>query len=320
MAEDTKIEWADHSWSPWRGCTKVSSGCLNCYAETLSKRNPAVLGSWGKGAPRVLAKNWGEPVKWNRRLTCDCGTLKTAVGDSRPWACPTCRSDPRNPRVFPSLCDWLDEEVPVEWLARFLQLVLETQHLDWLLLTKRPENWGRRIQGALAHVEGILEPDGWEGDASTPVGIWLNQWLSGEAPGNVWFGVSVENQIRVNQRIPLLMEIPARLRWLSVEPLIGPVDLSEWAHIIRQHHPDGSETPMRRPFDWVVVGGESGHGARPCNLDWIRNVVRECRTANVPVFVKQVGARPDFAPVQHPKGGDPAEWPEDIRVREYPKT
>lgn len=118
--KQTSIEWCDHTWSPWRGCTKVSPGCANCYAEKLSKRNPSVLGQWGKGKPRVLAKNWSEPVKWNEDSADGIEEgilLDKNIGKKR---------------VFPSLCDWLDEEVPIEWLCRFLKLIYDTPDLDWL--------------------------------------------------------------------------------------------------------------------------------------------------------------------------------------------
>lgn len=326
MAENTKIEWADHSWSPWRGCTKVSPGCLNCYAETLSKRNPTVLGSWGKGANRVLAKNWGDPMRWNAKVDKiqkdgeDLGIKDWKAG---------------RPMVFPSLCDWLDDEVSPAWLAEFLALINLTPNLDWLLLTKRPESWRKRIDDAAL--------------ASTPFHHrWLVEWLNGTPPQNVWFGVSVEDQTRANERIPLLLEIPARVRWLSVEPLIGPVGLGSFAFGGFAHSPNcenehcsisggvedccGVEIPA---INWVVVGGESGPGARPCNVSWIQDIVRECQSASVPVFVKQLGARPvediygdggsyvgfnRVAGIRHPKGGDPAEWPDDLRVREYPRT
>lgn len=352
MSENTKIEWCHHSWSPWRGCTKVSPGCAHCYAETLSKRNPAVLGQWGKGAPRVLAKNWGDPMRWNRKQAerCCSGCDFDEAEGELILQCDFCSV---RPRVFPSLCDWLDEEVPVEWLVRFLKLIHDTPNLDWLLLSKRPDNWGKRVTAALAHVEGILEPDGWEGDASTPIGCWLNEWLAGTPPPNVWFGVSVEDQPRAHDRIPLLLDIPARLRWLSVEPLLGPVDLSIdglWKHTCERsaldfikHADDGKSHPdicrdkadqwmdarkTAKNLDWVVVGGESGPGARPCNVEWIRSIVRECQSADVPVFVKQLGANPHCEcgelPANgqtgwHPKGGDPAEWPQDLRFRQYPE-
>lgn len=314
MSERTQIEWADHTWSPWRGCAKVSPGCANCYAETLSKRNPKVLGSWGKGAPRVLAKNWGDPMRWQKRTAMDM---------------------PR-PRVFPSLCDWLDEEVSPAWLAEFLALINLTPRLDWLLLTKRPENWRERIDAAALASTSFHQR-------------WLVEWLGGTPPPNVWVGVSVEDQIRADERIPLLLEIPAALRWLSVEPMLGPVDLchveteegssldsltGDWGVEGRGH-----TGPKPERVDWVVIGGESGRKSRWCDVKWVRSVISECQLAGVPVFVKQLGSRPfrswDGPPgstipeiaatigiawtLNHPKGGDPAEWTSDLRVREFPE-
>ncbi len=331
MSENTKIEWADHSWSPWRGCTKVSPGCANCYAETLSKRNPAVLGQWGKGKPRVLAKNWGDPVRWNKRQnerSCGYCDFDEAEGDLLAQ-CPRCAV---RPRVFPSLCDWLDEEVPIAWLADFLALVNLTPNLDWLLLTKRPQKWLERIDAAAL--------------ASTPYHQrWMVEWLQGKPPTNVWFGISIEDQQRANERIPALLQIPARVRWLSLEPLLGPVQLT---HIDAEAagHKDffqldalsGRHTDMGRPcppvcsLNWLVIGGESGAGARPCNISWIRHLKDAGRLAGIPVFVKQIGSNPcctvtkggrlpdDLRAFSHPKGGDPLEWPIDLRVRQFPNT
>ena len=126
MALNTKIEYVDASWDPWRGCTEVSPGCANCYARELSYRNPAVFGSWGKGKPRVKSKGWGQPILWDR---------KAAQAGEPLW-------------VFPSKCDWLDEEVPAEWLGQFLDLISATPHLKWLLLSKRPQNFVPRLQMA----------------------------------------------------------------------------------------------------------------------------------------------------------------------------
>jgi len=326
MGTKTNIQWADSTWSPWRGCTKVSPGCANCYAETLAKRNPVVLGGWGRGAPRVLAKNWNEPAGWNRKATQRReewenrwdGTLREAFD---PQSIP---DPPARPRVFPSLCDWLDPEVPAEWLARFLQLIHDTPSLNWLLLTKRPELWAERMRACIA---------------LTVASIPALEWFNGAPPPNVFMGVSVEDQARANERIPRLLEIPAVMRWLSVEPLIGPVDLTRvdgnQCHKSKLCMVDsltGRQTDMGRPcqdvarVDWVVVGGESGKESRDCHADWIRRVVTQCKRSKVPVFVKQVGSNPvDQAEnallwkfVVDPKGGDPKEWPSELRVRELP--
>jgi protein gp37 len=353
MAENTKIEWATHSWSPWRGCTKVSSGCANCYAETLSKRNPAVLGQWGKGKPRVLAKNWGDPVRWDARAArlrqCPQGHRfqSNPVLDDGGF-CPICDEPEASfavTTVFPSLCDWLDEEIPTAWLARFLALIHETPDLTWLLLTKRPANFRQRLKAVR---NWALQ------ESNYNLHRFVHQWLDRAdipSPSNVWVGTSVEDQIWADARIPDLLDIPAAGRFLSVEPLLGPVDLTT----ISEDHVDAVDALRGYPrydegtffkpaakIDWVIAGGESGPRSRPCNVGWIRSLVDQCKVQDVPVFVKQLGKAPRKAcgcvliedrgrcpdcfdgtqpvTIRDPKGGDPAEWPADLRVREFPKA
>lgn len=280
MALNTNIEWCDASWDAWRGCTEVSPGCANCYARELSYRNPAVFGSWGKGKPRVKSKGWHQPILWDR---------KAAQAGEPLW-------------VFPSKCDWLDEEVPAEWLGQFLDLINATPHLRWLLLSKRPGAWIDRmvLAGRWAHEEGKI--------GAGSVGDMIEGWIQGQPPANVWVGTSVEDQQRTS-RLPQVLAIPAALRFLSVEPLLGPVDLSEWI--------------LGRKIGWVIVGGESGRLARTCQVDWIHSIVCQCSLAHVPAFVKQLGAQSyegkTFMGLVHPKGGEPSEWPSDLRVRQFPE-
>jgi protein gp37 len=346
MGENSNIEWTDHSWSPWRGCTKVSPGCMHCYAETLSYRNPALLGEWGKGKPRVLNKSWNEPAQWNKKphVCCKCGAQLTQkqghiIPKSEGRYCGVVDGDGdldvtfRRPRVFPSLCDWLDEEVPIEWLARFLELIHDTPNIDWLLLTKRPENWDQRLLEAAQYLDKI--------DGRTVAIRRLAYWRRGiEVPQNVWVGTSVEDQKRADERIPAMLSIPARLRFLSVEPMIGPIEFSDVSG--RTDWIQGIGRKALSGIDWVIVGGESGTGARPCNVEWIRSIMKQCAAAKVPVFVKQLGKFVDihdceepngfsrtcesdedgrwYAELVHPKGGDPSEWPNDLRVRQYPEV
>jgi protein gp37 len=292
----------------------------------LSKRNPDVLGQWGRGKPRVLAKNWKDPVRWEKSVLGDLDIIPGEPDRFTPYHRPT---------VFPSLCDWLDEEVPVEWLARFLALIHDTPNLRWLLLSKRPENWRQRLELVARYLDKA------DIDAAKTGGlyVWAQNWLGnmggrpGFRPPNVWVGTSVEDQTRADERIPALLRIPAVGLFLSVEPMLGEVNLYDSGAIrIAADDPTG----RCRDVDWVIIGGESGHGARPCNVDWIRSLVRQCRVARVPAFVKQLGANPtgrwtagpDKAgpgegwpagmKITHPKGGDPAEWPADLRVRELP--
>lgn len=229
MAKETKIEWCDHTFSPWRGCTKVSAGCANCYAETQSHRNPKALGVWGDDGIRVIAAEsaWREVERWNRKAGRDGVRRRVFCG---------------------SMCDVCEDRPElVEPRDRLRGLIDVTTHLDWLLLSKRPENY----------FEMFGDP-------------WDHDW-----PSNVWAGTSIENQETADNRIPELVTIPAMVRFLSCEPLLGPID------------------PRRAGIGWVIIGGESGPKARPCNVEWIRSIVQQCKTAGVPCFVKQdSGNRP----------------------------
>lgn len=340
MSNTTKIQWADATFNPWIGCTKVSPGCLNCYAENTTRAR--VLRSrgqetWGKGAKRsrTSAATWKQPVQWNKNpMVCDlCGETQT-IHSFRCYQCD--ERYPRRSRIFPSLCDWLDSEVPIEWLADFLKLIYETPNLDWLLLTKRPEQWRERVNQAAADMRD-MSPQG------SAFRNWLQGWFEHEQfPENVWIGTSVEDQTRADERIPEFLKIPAKVRFLSCEPLLGPVDLDRYVlpSVEDVQTAYRGETMKWPHLHWVIVGGESGAQARQCNADWIRAMVKQCRAAKVPIFVKQLGvlaisATDDFpAPMvdigrddvlwvagfKDKKGGDMAEWPEELRVREFPEV
>lgn len=281
MAEQTEISYLDSTASPWTGCAEVSPGCANCYARQLAKRHGWC--GWGRGERRHRFKGFeANARRWNakagrRQLAWDTFRANSTVTDSDLIQAGF--KLPVRPRIFPSLCDWLDEEVPIHWLADFLKLIHDTPHLSWLLLTKRPGNGLLRLQG-VQHALGTTVSD-----PGSRVSEWLRLWLNGQPPHHVWFGVSVEDQQRANERIPALLRIPAHIRWLSVEPLIGPVGFSLW------HRDDDTHSPA--DLDWVVCGGESGPKARPCRVEWIRSIVQQCKAANVPCFVKQFsGHRP----------------------------
>jgi protein gp37 len=504
MSDNTTIEWATHTWNPWEGCTQVSPGCAHCYAEARNRRFSKGA-NWGKGKPRhrTSMANWRKPALWNRDAE------KQKRNDIGPFR-------EMRPRVFPSLCDWLDDEVPIEWLADFIKLMADTPHLDWQLLSKRPQNFftrlglvihwlyaesderkhsdkrgqsrgngdrqrgaglaideagGRQVErrhknpelregeggnakqaglpssardvessknlriGASAGVAALPRTDSERGDnksqkrgalgqqtgkprtgelsrsavtrterstsqealsegidtsenqgrrqgcsGDAPAAAlrddgeghrdnlsheaqsgelhhdradleafagWLKCWCNGEPPANIWIGTSVEDQLRADERIPELLKIPAAVRFLSVEPLMGPVSLLGLQ--TQAPYKPGYEPFTIQSIDWVIVGGESGPGARPCNIEWIRDIVRQCKAASVPCFVKQLGSvvisngmtgpgqhwpdstvlcpRHEFNHgaeivwrhnLIHKKGGDPSEWPEDLRVRQFP--
>lgn len=256
--KDSKIEWTSHTFNCWIGCARKSPGCANCYAETQDKFRSWTPEGWGKGKPRkrTSASYWKQPHKWDH--------------DARlplpEWLRQSHHRTHIRPRVFcASLADWLDDEVPIEWLADLLKLVHETPNLDWLLLTKRPENWKVRI-GAVR-------------DCCTSVGgtffvhDWVDRWLHGKPPKNIWIGTTVEDQRRADERLPLIAEIPAVVRFLSCEPLLEAVAL-----------------PMQvcRP-DWIICGGESGPGARAMQPEWARSLRDQATAEGVAFFFKQWG-------------------------------
>lgn len=243
---------------------------------------------WGKGQERsrTSESNWKLPLRWERDARRAEENWIESVKHGEGYS----GEMPRRPRVFcASLSDWLDDEVPIEWLGDLLKLIFATPNLDWLLLTKRPQNWIPRMK-ALSNVIS---------DLSWPV--W-DQWLKGIRPHNVWIGVSAG----ADQQAAL--DIPAPIHFLSCEPMLHPL----------------GDSPTTIQFNWVILGGESGAHARPCRTDWIREAVALCRDCGIPAFVKQLGANaldPTGEPMRlkDGHGGDMDEWPEDLRVRQFPK-
>jgi protein gp37 len=282
MGEKTEISWAHSTFNPWVGCTKVGPGCEHCYAEREMATRMHVV-EWGVGAPRKRTSysNWQKPLKWNRE----------AAETGRPWY------------VFcASLADVFDHEVPDDWRRDLWALIERTPHLTWMLLTKR-----------IGNARALLPP----------------QWvMHGCAlPANVWLGATVVNQDEADRDIPKLLQFSASVRWLSIEPQLGPVDLACFIPSTPDVPWHGIEGWNRGPFvNWVITGGESGPKsiARPYVLGWAEDLVRQCRAAGVAVHVKQLGSNPTNRegaphPQHHPKGGEPAEWPVELRVREFPR-
>lgn len=329
MGESTGIAWCDMTWNPWRGCTKVDRGCTNCYAEVMSKRNPATLGVWGVNGSRAVGVEsyWRLPLKWNRETDRMTATHR--------------------PRVFcGSLMDWLEDRpelIPLR--ARLLATIAATPNLDWLLLSKRPEGWADRIKEILTTAWSEQGEGGWSRQATVAAA----SWRSGTPPPNVWMLTSVNDQASADLRIPQLLQIPARVHGVSYEPATGPVDFRPWVTdpcdcMVPEFEGAGQHAPRCKTFlvpwglDWVIVGGESGPHARPFDVAWARSTIAQCRSAGVACFVKQLGAFPfrvepgdkDFyghpeeadrdEPIRlkNKKGGDMAEWSEDLRVREFP--
>lgn len=286
MGERTYIAWATSTGSPWYGCSKVSPGCKNCYAEELTLRHG--WAEWGDDAPRVRSKGfWAMARKLNAKAE-DQVTMSELL----------------RPRMFPSLMDWLDPRAPVELLAEFLLLVFETQNLDWLLLSKRIELLRERVD-AVARL--------WACDGSyrkTPEARCYHDmicwWRAGNPPPNIWLGVSVEDQRRADDRIPELLKTPAKVRFLSVEPLLQKVDLRFNALATG----DPTLCRPRHSLDWTIIGGESGKNRRDCGVEAIVDIVHQCKAAGVPCFVKQDCAA---------KPGQQGRIPDDVwAVKEFP--
>lgn len=262
MAENSKINWTTHTFNPWIGCTKVSPGCLHCYAETLMDTRYGRV-KWGAGNPRsrTAPSNWKKVRSWNNHAAKD-GT---------------------RPRVFcASLADWLDHEVPVEWLADLLRLVASTPNLDWLLLSKRPALWRQRL-------EAVCEIDG---DSIA----W--SWLKGNAPQNVWVGFTAEDGQWFDKRWADAKNIPARVVFCSNEPSVGRLVLP-------------ADFLARGKSAWVINGGESGPGARPMDEAHPTETLSQCRGAGVPFWMKQMGGATNS---RHELN----DIPEALRVRELP--
>jgi protein gp37 len=294
MTERTAIEWTDSTWNPWIGCTKISPGCDHCYAERdMAIRRKRV--TWGAGAARSRTSEayWKQPLRWNRHAPrfIECSTSVVGGcgfrGEARfAGICPHCQHGhavrKARRRVFcASLADVFDNEAPIEWLADLLDLIRRTPNLDWLLLTKRIGNRRSRILAARDHAHTAGNRD---------LVHWLQCWLDGKPPHNVWLGATIVNQEEADRDIPKLLETTARVRFLSCEPLLGPIDLAQACARHRWIDPDGVECcSVPRHIDWLIAGGESGPHARPMHPDWVRSLRDQCATANVPFLFKQWG-------------------------------
>ncbi len=361
MSAKSKIEWTDVTWNPVRGCSVVSEGCRNCYAMKQAHRFS------GKGQPYEGLTMIGQHgPSW-------IGTVRTVpelLNAPLHWKKPR--------RVFVnSMSDLFHRDVPHEFLVKAFAIMALTPQHTYQILTKRAnrmQDWlslntlGHAVRGAAWSMLGKMPKFDHQSILTRPWPL-----------PNVWLGVSIENQQAADERIPLLLQTPAAVRFISAEPLLGPVDLRQWMHDwgcpcgwggddtrsycaecgwrgdeagSGENCPDCNEmlddsTAFRKcdrttrdgsgfgpngspSIDWVVVGGESGPGARPCDIAWIRSLRDQCQAAGVPCFVKQLGA--NIAPVRidggsvterlflsDRKGGDMNEWPYDLRVREFPR-
>jgi protein gp37 len=230
MAKDSRIEWTQHTFNPWWGCTKISPGCKYCYAETWAKRIGQKV--WGPKAPRreLTPGYWRQPLHWNEEA----------------------KGAKERPRVFcASMADVFEERPELdEKRGRLWKLIEATPNLDWLLLTKRPHQVGRFVP-------------------------WTTDW-----PDNVWLGSTAENQRWLEKRLPYLLRHGARVRFLSCEPLLGPLDLAA-AFAPIGHAPS--------TITWIIGGGESGHHARHMHPEWIASLRDQCVNNGIRFHFKQWG-------------------------------
>lgn len=321
----TGIEWTDVTWNPLRGCSRVSPGCERCYAEKIAERFS------GPGQPFEGYASRGQG--WSRKVSLVVDKLTEPLHWKKPR------------KIFVnSMSDLFHESVPDEEIAAIFGVMAACPHHIFQVLTKRERRMAQWFAWVAGH--GV---DPWTECHAAALAADPDNSVharSEAAPGRPWplpnvhLGVSVETQEYGNRRIPKLQRCPAAVRWVSVEPLLGSLDLcnlggpphpsridalhgEEWSADGDHFHPPA--------LDWVVVGGESGQGARTFEIEWARSIRDACAEAGVPFFMKQLGRRPNDAPIVEerghglhpirladPHGGDMEEWPPDLRVRQWP--
>ena len=280
MAKETEIAWTDSTFNPWWGCQKVGPGCDNCYAEKLDKRTGG--DHWGASAERrrTSIKNWNEPIRWNKKADA----FFAAHG--------------RRQRIFcASMADVFDNEIPVQWRIDLFTLIKDTPNLDWLILTKRIGNVMSMCSGDSLMSDMLCE--------------------------RVWLGATIVNQVEADRDIPKLLATPAHKRFLSMEPLLASVNIipyiggraiqcgcgfrqDEIGLVGATQAKEGciycyKKTVTWPTIDWVIVGGETGPGARPMHPDWVRSLRDQCHATKVPFLFKQWG---EWAPHRTIAGGD----------------
>ncbi|GAA2035410.1 phage Gp37/Gp68 family protein [Catenulispora yoronensis] len=311
----TTIEWTDRTWNPVTGCTRVSPGCDRCYAENIARRFAGGAAFPNGFAVTLHPERLDAPRRWRRPA-----------------------------RVFVnSMSDLFHNDIPDEFVLAVFQTMADTPQHTFQILTKRPAR-----MRAFCDRLGFRDPTRAEAAAGHLSIAYLEDHPADVAPWdawplpNVWLGVSVEDQARAELRIPALLRTNAAMRFISAEPLIGPLDLETWFKHVQTPACDRCSVkgaldwhsghlwgrcdctchPGSRPnrLDWVIIGGESGPGARPMDLTWARNLIELGRVAGFAVFMKQLGTawarRHDWC--RSPKGADMEDWPERLRVRQMP--
>jgi protein gp37 len=269
----TKIEWTDRTWNPTRGCSRVSEGCRNCYAERIAARfaNTATFAG--------IAVNTKSGPRWTGKVEL----IESKLTEPLHWK--------KAQRVFVnSMSDLFHEALPDEAIDRVFAVMALCPHLTFQVLTKRParmEKW----RGQSERTEDIIQFE-WKMMHGQE-----EKWSEPKWPlPNVWLGVSVEDQATADERIPLLLQTPAAIHFVSYEPALGPVDFQPyvWRNVLRDVSGVDTPSPWKSKLDWIIAGGESGPGARPHDPEWFRRVRDQCVVAGVPFFFKQWG---EYAPM-----------------------
>lgn len=353
---DGGIAWTDQTWNPTRGCSRVSRGCEHCYAEGVARRFS------GPGMPYEglvrLDRDGKAKAQWNGVVRL----VPEHLADPLRWTRPR--------RVFVnSMSDLFHESLSFKQIASVFAVMSDARRHTFQVLTKRPKRARDFFRWVEMEMEiespkagGLLTEDDVCQEALREIAphVYLNDGAGAESwpLPNVWLGVSVEDQATADERIPHLLACPAAVRWVSYEPAIERVDFGLLG-TLPADMTGGAYVMVHQRLHWIVVGGESGPGARPFDLAWARSTIAQCREADVACFVKQLGAQPvdsnrsaihdahgiaaqsldhdeaeRLAPgyaggrvvrpapvrIRDRKGGDMRAWPEDLRVREYPTT
>lgn len=329
----TTIEWCTDVWNPVRGCARVSAGCENCYAERFAHRFSGPGGTY-----EGLTASGPKGPRWTGKVTL----VPEVLDQPLRW---------RNPkRIFVnSMSDLFHESVPDAFIVQVFAAmsIASTRGHVFQILTKRPE----RMRDVM---ERISDDRTWDKEMDRGAGRFNGYWLSAQGRDdwqgwplpNVWLGVSCEDQATADERIPTLLDTPAAVRFVSAEPLLSMIDFECFGSTgCPTGWIDGSEPGL----DWIIVGGESGPKARPCDINAVRSIVKQCADARVACFVKQIGARPYIDVIDNESeddvsqwfggarvhwddnweswlprlrsrsGSNPAEWPDDLRVRQFPE-
>lgn len=272
MSSKSKIEWTERTWNPLAGCSKVSPGCENCYALAMSWR---LQNAGLKKYQGLVRKMKSGKLQWTNQINFDFDILTAPVH----WRKPS--------MIFvDSMSDLFHEKVPFAFIRSVFIIMQECNNHIFQVLTKRPDRMLEFIYSdSFPHVGGWNHPD------------------------NIWLGTSIEDQPTADKRLPFILQIPCAVRFISYEPALSEIDLSEVTVDAQLYDPlrgIGDINPgPRNKIDWIIAGGESGHHKRPCQLVWFRKLRDQCKAADVPFFMKQIDKIQAI--------------PEDLQIRQLPK-